>query len=120
MKRTLVWILVMLIVGAVGILGCATQKETAVPARTTAGRYVSSSPVVRNDLDSKLADLTTQIVNSLTETRKSKIAVIEFSDLDGNVTEFGKYLSEELITRLFITRKFEVIERHLLNKVLSE
>ena len=56
----------------------------------------------------------------MTEGAKKKVAVIEFSDLRGNVSEFGKYLAEELITRLFITRKFEVIERRLLNKVLSE
>ena len=59
-------------------------------------------------------------MESLSQESKSKIAVIEFSDLNGNVTEFGMYLSEELITRLFLTRKFDVIERQLLNKVLSE
>jgi len=54
------------------------------------------------------------------ELKKTKIAVIEFSDLKGNKTEFGKLLSEELITRLFRTGKFEVVERTLLNKVIAE
>ena len=72
------------------------------------------------NLNEALSDLTSQIVNSMTEGAKKKVAVIEFSDLRGNVSEFGKYLAEELITRLFVTRKFEVIERRLLNKVLSE
>jgi len=71
-------------------------------------------------LDSQLESLSKQIVNSMTESSKQKVAVIEFSDLGGNISELGKYLSEELITRLFITGKFEVIERRLLNKVLDE
>jgi TolB-like protein len=53
-------------------------------------------------------------------TNKRKIAVVEFTDLDGKITELGKYLSEELITSLFKTKKFEVVERQLLNKVIEE
>lgn len=72
------------------------------------------------NLDESLSDLITQIVNSITKGEKTKIAVIEFSDLQGRVNEFGKYLAEELITHLFMTGRFEVIERQLLEKVLSE
>jgi len=71
-------------------------------------------------LETKLNKLTQQIINNLTEQRRTKIAVLDFSDLQGKTTNFGKYLSEELITRLFMTGKFEVIERRLLNKVLEE
>jgi TolB-like protein len=71
-------------------------------------------------LNTQLDKLTDQIVNSMISEDKTKVAVIEFPDLRGNVSEFGQYISEELITRLFITRKFEVIERRLLNKVLDE
>jgi len=73
-----------------------------------------------NSLDAQLQNLTDQIIISLSQKQKSKIAVIEFSDLQGTVTKFGKYLAEELITRLYLTNKFEVIERQLLNKVLHE
>jgi len=71
-------------------------------------------------LDVGLEDLSKQISNGMSEKQKRKIAVIEFSDLDGKSTEFGKFLSEELITRLFLTRKCDVVERQLLNKVLQE
>lgn len=74
----------------------------------------------QNTLDAQLQNLTDQIVVSLSQTQKSKIAVIEFSDLQGTVTKFGRYLAEELITRLYLSNKFEVIERQLLNKVLQE
>ena len=71
-------------------------------------------------LEQQLQDLTDQIVLSLSQQQKSKIAVIEFSNLEGNVTQLGRYLAEELITRLYRTGKFDVIERQMLNKVIQE
>lgn len=71
-------------------------------------------------LDNALSNLTTQIASSMAEGGEKKVAVTEFSDLEGQSTGFGKYLAEELITRLFRTGKFEVIERRLLDKVVSE
>ncbi|MBI2477096.1 MAG: hypothetical protein HYV60_00070 [Planctomycetia bacterium] len=51
---------------------------------------------------------------------KATIAVVEFSDLSGGVTDFGRLLSEELITTLFATGNYKVIERLLLNKAIAE
>jgi len=82
--------------------------------------FTPDLPLTADELDTRLAELVRQISASLTEENKAKIAVIEFSDLNGKVTEFGKFLSEELITRLFMTKKFEVVERQLLVKVLEE
>lgn len=68
-------------------------------------------------------DLSRQITETYSDTatdHKPKIAVLEFSDLNGRVTDFGRLLSEELITRLFLTRKFDVVERLMLNKVIQE
>ncbi|HVQ39628.1 MAG TPA: FlgO family outer membrane protein, partial [Pyrinomonadaceae bacterium] len=71
-------------------------------------------------LDQRVADLSKQISDGLTENQKRTIAVVEFVDLRGNVTDFGRFMAEELITRLYQTKKFKVIERQLLNKVISE
>ncbi|MFQ6114797.1 MAG: FlgO family outer membrane protein [bacterium] len=71
-------------------------------------------------LDQRVAELSQQIAKEMTEYKKTTIAVVEFSDLQGNVTDFGRFLAEELITRLFQTKKFKVIERQLLNKVITE
>ena len=78
------------------------------------------STVLGQGLDEGLKDLSKQIAAEMSDVNKQKIAIIEFSNLDGQITEFGKFLSEELITRLFMTKKFEVVERQLLNKVLDE
>jgi len=71
------------------------------------------------NLDNALNNLTTQIVESMTGSGKKKVAVVEFSDVDGKVTQFGKYLAEELITRLSIAKKFEVVilEGHKLPEI---
>jgi len=82
--------------------------------------FTITNLVYSQSLEEGLSSLSAQISSGMTESNKQKIAVIEFSDLNGIVTELGKYLSEELITKLFLTKKFQVIERQLLNKVLSE
>jgi curli biogenesis system outer membrane secretion channel CsgG len=71
-------------------------------------------------LDEGLSNLSEQISDNLSENRKRRIAVTEFVDLEGETTNFGRYLSEKLITKLFQTKKFRVIERQQLNKVIKE
>lgn len=71
-------------------------------------------------LDQGLSELSQKISNGLTENQKRTIAVVEFADLRGNVTDFGRFIAEELITRLYETKKFKVIERQLLNKIVAE
>ena len=74
----------------------------------------------QESLDHRLAELSRQIASKIEAGQKQKIAVLEFTDLQGNVTDFGRYLAEELITRLYDSNKFKVIERQLLNKVIAE
>ncbi len=73
-----------------------------------------------SELDVKVQSLVEQISKSFTEPNKIKIAVCNFVDLDGKPSDFGIYLAEELITRLFQSGHFEVVERRLLDKVLDE
>jgi TolB-like protein len=97
--------------------GCANIATHANLSRDQE-RYVQSVP--DNEMDKQIDNLTQQIVASLTTQKTSKIAVIEFPDVEGQTTVFGKYLAEELITRLFRTGRFQVIERQLLNKIMEE
>ncbi|HPR18298.1 MAG TPA: FlgO family outer membrane protein [Candidatus Cloacimonadota bacterium] len=71
-------------------------------------------------LDEQMNRLTSQIIASFNQSNVRKIAVIEFADLEGNVTQLGRFLAEELLTRIFTTGKFEVVERNLLQTVLEE
>ena len=71
-------------------------------------------------LDQRAAELSQQIAKNMETGQKRRIAVLEFTDLQGRVTNFGRYLSEELITRLYDSNRFKVVERQLLNKVIAE
>lgn len=71
-------------------------------------------------LNEGLNILSGQISNDLSENQKRRIAVVEFVDLKGKVTELGSYLSETLITKLVQTKKLRVVERQLLNKIITE
>ena len=75
-----------------------------------------------SDLESGVKDLAQQISKNMVDNNKKKIAVIEFSDLNDEITHFGQFLSEELITNLFLVSpgQFEVVERRQLVKVLNE
>ncbi|MGC9027720.1 MAG: CsgG/HfaB family protein [bacterium] len=82
--------------------------------------FISIQGMAYASLDDQISALSSQIATKMTEQKKHTIAVIEFADLQGNVTNFGRFLSEELITKLFETGKFKVIERQLLDKVIAE
>lgn len=70
--------------------------------------------------DVQMKNLTRQMVKSFGEEGKTQIAIMEFPDVNGKITELGKLIPEELTTRLFKTGEFQVIERQLLKKVLEE
>ena len=76
--------------------------------------------VKSQSLDQRTGELSQQIAKNMETGQKRRIAVLEFTDLQGQVTNFGRYLSEELITRLYDSSKFKVVERQLLNKVIAE
>lgn len=93
------------------LIGCALIRSP---------QYIETPIGEEGSLDAELTRLTNQIIRSLAEERRTKIAIVEFTDLNGNVPMFGKYVSEELITRMYTTRRFEVVERQMLNRVLEE
>jgi TolB-like protein len=80
----------------------------------------STVTLAQTNLADQLDDLNRQIATKVSAKNKTTIAVVEFADLEGNVTNFGRFLAEELITRLHETEKFKVIERQLLNQVIKE
>jgi TolB-like protein len=101
---------------------CAVDATTAKGENGSHGAAIGCIAIARSQesLDRRVADLSQQIANKIEAGQKQKIAVLEFTDLQGNVTDFGRYLAEELITRLYESNKFKVIERQLLNKVIAE
>ena len=82
----------------------------------------TSPSFAASDLEGGVKDLAEQISKNMTTGNKKKVAIVDFSDLDGNVAALGQFLAEELITQLFMISpgQFEVVERRQLLKLEKE
>jgi len=67
-----------------------------------------------------IKDLATQIATNVAKEQKHKIAVLPFRELDGRATVLGTYISEELVTDLFTIGGLDIVERTMLDRILSE
>ncbi|MEM4188343.1 MAG: FlgO family outer membrane protein [Candidatus Hadarchaeum sp.] len=71
--------------------------------------------------DQEMARLSAAVAEQVGQAGKKTIAVIDFTDLQGNVTELGRFLAEELSASLAGTRRgFEVIDRNNLRLIMQE
>lgn len=73
----------------------------------------------QTDFDSQIKKMSDTLVNRLLRTDKKRIAVSNFVDLQGNVTELGKYIAEAFSVELSNT-KLNVIDRSRLKDLLAE
>lgn len=69
----------------------------------------------------ELRSLAVGLAQDISSAGKKAVAVVDFTDLQGNPTELGRYLAEEFSVALTKTRKgFDVIDRTHLKTVLAE
>ncbi len=99
------------------LAGCA-----AAPPEVQEPTTIQSLPAPQqaDPLEAGFQNLADQIVAGLRNQQASQIAVVQFQNLDGSVSEFGGFIAEEMITRLYQTGNFRVVEREMLNKVMAE
>ncbi|HEV2522808.1 MAG TPA: FlgO family outer membrane protein [Candidatus Acidoferrales bacterium] len=80
---------------------------------------LSSQPTLAYEQEVK--QLSTQMAEVITKSGKKTVAVVDFTDLQGNVTELGRFLAEEFSVALSGNAKgFEVIDRTNLKTLLQE
>lgn len=96
-----------------------TATTSAQKSKSTKNEQPANS-TLQISLEQRLGELSKEISDELTGNQKTTVAIAEFVDLDGKVTSFGKFLAEELVTRLYKTKKLKVIERQRLDKVIAE
>ena len=80
----------------------------------------TSSEANEQMMEKKLNEMAQLISKNLSKQKTYKIALLDFSDLEGNVTNLGRYLAEELTARLFSTHRFQIIERRMINSIMQE
>ena len=72
------------------------------------------------DLRGSIDQLATQIANSMPEGKQLRLAVADFPDLQGVISDFGRFVANRLTTRLAQSPKLLLIERQRLDQVLTE
>jgi len=74
-----------------------------------------------NDIDTELSNVASKLATQIKDQGKKKVAVIDFTDLEGGASELGRYVSEQLTVDLVMDRKdFSVLDRANLQKILAE
>jgi TolB-like protein len=73
------------------------------------------------DLDEGIQDLTQQIVPQVQRLGKKRLAVTDFADLDGQVSDLGRFVAEELSAGLVLSGQgLRVVDRQHLSKIIEE
>jgi len=91
--------------------GCASGSQPAPAAQ---------APVEQKTIDRAATLIAQQLVAGLSQSTKPKTAVLDLTDTQGNVTELGRLLQEEIAGKLTLTGQVGVVERLKLNEVLGE
>jgi TolB-like protein len=94
--------------------------STIIAQKSKSKNEPQPSPTPQVSLEQRLGELSKDISDELTHKQKTTVAIADFVDLNGNTSDFGKFLAEELVTRLYKTKKLKVIERQRLDKVIAE
>lgn len=82
---------------------------------------LSPAAVQAAELKETVEQLAVQLAKSAPEGRTLRVAVTDFPDLQGVISDLGRYIAERLTTRLSAqVQKFRVIERQRLGQVLGE
>jgi TolB-like protein len=73
------------------------------------------------DIDKALVTLADKLAASTKEQGKKKVAVLDFTDLQGESTELGRYIAEQLTANLVMSKRdFSVLDRANLKSILAE
>jgi hypothetical protein len=81
----------------------------------------SHAPARAQDMDTELTKLTEQLAGQITEHSNKKVTVLDFTDLDGNTSEIGKYVADQLTVDFVMKKRdFSVLDRANLKRIMDE
>jgi len=71
--------------------------------------------------DREIKELSEKMAGKIDQSGKKSVAVVDFTDLQGNVTELGRFIAEEISVELMNNvKKIEVIDRNHLKSIMKE
>ena len=72
-------------------------------------------------MDSEFSALAETLTGQVKEAGKKKLSVVDFTDLQGNFNELGRFVAEELTIKMISHRKeFSMVDRSNLKRILAE
>jgi hypothetical protein len=73
------------------------------------------------DMDTELTKLTENLASLIKDHGSKKVTVLDFTDLDGNTSEIGKYVAEQMTVDFVMKkREFSILDRANLKKIMDE
>lgn len=78
-----------------------------------------TSQLPQNDLYIQIDSLVGQIAKNLSQDKKYKVVMLEFTNLNGEISGLSEFLSEEIITRLFNYTNIEIVDGNLIDTFLG-
>lgn len=94
------------------------DRRTVVMAGVLSCAALEASP---QRIDSQLKPLADEIVSGCSRAGARRVTVADFTDLQGRVTELGRFVAEELGASLVMARpSFGVVDRSNLRAILAE
>lgn len=83
--------------------------------------FLASNSYIAMAYEKEINRLSTAMADKIANSGKKTIAVVDFTELHGNVTELGRFLAEEFSVALAASGKgFEVVDRSHLRVLLQE
>ena len=83
--------------------------------------FLFSLPLRADDLDTGISKISNDLSAAVTKSGSKKISVIDFADLDGRTSEFGRFMAEQLSVSLVNSSKdFAVMDRANMASILKE
>jgi len=81
----------------------------------------SHFPVQAQDTDTELSKLTELLAGQIKDHASKKVTVLDLTDLDGNPSEIGKYIADQM-TVAFVMKKhdFAILDRANLKRIMDE
>lgn len=81
---------------------------------------VSAALAASTHYEESVKELTESIIVEVAKDKRHSLAVVNFTDLEGNVGPVGRFLAEELSASLMLSREVQVLDRNQLSKVLKD
>jgi hypothetical protein len=81
----------------------------------------SHAPARAQDMDAELSKLAENLAGQIKDHGSKKVTVLDLTDLDGNTSEIGKYVAEQLTVDFVMKKRdFAVLDRANLKKIMDE